>query len=238
MYKISTFSRHDCFNDMDTTTYDSIELIQKYFPSLTGSQTEAFARLGDLYRDWNAKINVISRADTDNLYCRHVLHSLSIAAFLGPLSDGTTFMDLGTGGGFPGIPLAIFYPDCRFHLIDRIGKKIKVAADIAEQVGLTNVTFQHGDSGECHGRFDYVVSRAVMSLDALWKACSRNIDGTSPRRNRYAPGLVCLKGGNLDEEIAALKRPVVEVPVTDFFNESFFETKDIVYVPFNVKAKC
>lgn len=235
LYKISTFILQDCFTDMDTMTNDNIDLIKKYFPALTPGQTDAFAQLGDLYREWNAKINVISRADTDNLYCRHVLHSLAIAAFLGELLPGTTFMDLGTGGGFPGIPLAIFYPECRFHLIDRIGKKIKVASDIASRIGLNNISFQHGDSGECHEKFDYVVSRAVMPLDALWKACSRNIDVASPRKNRYTPGLVCLKGGDLDAEIAALRRPAMEVPVTDFFSESFFETKDIVYVPSKTK---
>ena len=211
---------------------DSVDLVTRYFDSLEPQAREAFAALGDLYRDWNAKINVISRADTDNIYCRHVLHSLALAAFFGPLADGTSLMDLGCGGGFPGIPLAIMYPQCRFHLIDRIGKKIKVAQSIAEAVGLTNVTFQHGDSGECHARFDYVVSRAVMPLDGLVKACSRNIDTASPRPNRYAPGLVCLKGGDLTEEIAAVRRPVVEIPVTDFFSEPFFDTKKVVYVPF------
>ena len=211
---------------------DSVDLVTRYFDSLEPQAREAFAALGDLYRDWNAKINVISRADTDNIYCRHVLHSLALAAFFGPLADGTSLMDLGCGGGFPGIPLAIMYPQCRFHLIDRIGKKIKVAQSIAEAVGLTNVTFQHGDSGECHERFDYVVSRAVMPLDGLVKACSRNIDTASLRPNRYAPGLVCLKGGDLAEEIAAVRRPVVEIPVTDFFSEPFFDTKKVVYVPF------
>lgn len=211
---------------------DSVDLVTRYFDSLEPQAREAFAALGDLYRDWNAKINVISRADTDNIYCRHVLHSLVLAAFFGPLADGTSLMDLGCGGGFPGIPLAIMYPQCRFHLIDRIGKKIKVAQSIAEAVGLTNVTFQHGDSGECHARFDYVVSRAVMPLDGLVKACSRNIDTASPRPNRYAPGLVCLKGGDMTEEIAAVRRPVVEIPVTDFFSEPFFDTKKVVYVPF------
>lgn len=211
---------------------DSVDLITRYFDSLEPQAREAFAALGDLYRDWNAKINVISRADTDNIYCRHVLHSLALAAFFGPLADGTSLMDLGCGGGFPGIPLAIMYPQCRFHLIDRIGKKVKVAQSIAEAVGLTNVTLQHGDSGECHERFDYVVSRAVMPLDGLVKACSRNIDTASPRPNRYSPGLVCLKGGDLTEETAAVRRPVVEIPVTDFFSEPFFDTKKVVYVPF------
>ncbi len=217
---------------MDISTPDTVDLIKKYFPALSAEQLEAFGRLGDLYREWNAKINVVSRADTDNLYCRHVLHSLALAAFFGDLADGTSLMDLGCGGGFPGIPLAIFYPGCRFHLIDRIGKKIRVASEVAQAVGLKNVTFQHGDSGECHERFDYVVSRAVMPLDGLVKACSRNIVTAPAHANRYAPGLACLKGGDLEEEIAAVRRPVVEIPVTDFFSEPFFATKEIVYVPF------
>lgn len=213
------------------TLHDSVDIIKRYFPALTDSQMEAYRRLEELYTDWNSKINVISRADTGNLYTRHVLHSLAIAAFLGELREGTCIMDLGTGGGFPGIPLAIFYPQCKFHLIDRIGKKIKVAADIAAQIGLDNVSFRHGDSGECHDKFSYVVSRAVMPLDALVKACSKNIDRSSTLPGKYAPGLVCLKGGDLAEEIAATKRTVVDVPVTDFFSEPFFETKEIIYVP-------
>lgn len=217
---------------MDTDRTDGPALVSKYFPQLDSRQLEAFAALGDLYRDWNSKINVISRSDTDNLYCRHILHSLAIAAFLGPLEAGTTFMDLGCGGGFPGIPLAILYPGCSFHLIDRIDKKIRVASEIAQAIGLTNVSFRHGDSGECHDRFDYVVSRAVMQLGALVKASSPNIVRSWERSNRYAPGLICLKGGDLADEIKAVGRPVVEVPVTDFFNEPFFETKEIVYVPF------
>ena len=161
-----------------------------------------------------------------------MLHSLAIAKFLGELAPGTVVMDLGTGGGFPGIPLAIFYPQCRFHLIDRIGKKIRVATEVAAAVGLDNVTFQHGDSGECRERFDYVVSRAVMPLDGLLKACSKNIDCSNRRHNNMAPGLVCLKGGDLAAEFAGVNRPIIEVPVSDYFSESFFETKEVVYVPF------
>ena len=140
--------------------------ILKYFPALTPTQREQFARLGELYPEWNDKINVISRKDIVNLYLHHVLHSLAIARFITPVSD-TRFLDMGTGGGFPGIPLAIMWPDCRFHLIDRVGKKIKVATAIADEIGLTNVTFQHGDIGECHGKYDFIVSRAVMQLDDL-----------------------------------------------------------------------
>lgn len=208
------------------------DLVTKYFPALDARQVEAYSRLEALYTDWNSKINVISRADTGNLYCRHVLHSLAIAKFLGELAPGTSIMDLGTGGGFPGIPLAIFYPQCRFHLIDRIGKKIRVATEIAAAVGLENVTFRHGDSGECRERYDYVVSRAVMPLDGLLKACSKNIDASNRLRNNMAPGLVCLKGGDLAAEFAAVNRPIVEVPVSDYFSEPFFETKEVVYVPF------
>lgn len=216
---------------MDITS-EGMSLLTKYFPGLSGTQSEAFARLGDLYTEWNSKINVISRADTDNLYCRHILHSLALAAFFGELQPGTRILDLGTGGGFPGIPLAIMYPECRFHLIDRIGKKIRVASEIAAAAGLKNVTFQHGDSGECHDKFEYVVSRAVMPLPDLLKASSKNIDSQSKLQNRYAPGLACLKGGDLSDEIKGIKRPVIEIPVNEFFAEDFFDTKEIVYVPF------
>lgn len=207
-----------------------ISLLTKYFPDLTESQRNQYAMLGSLYPEWNEKINVISRKDIENLYPNHILHSLGIAAFLGKLQEGTAFVDLGTGGGFPGIPLAIFYPDCKFHLIDRIGKKIRVAQSIAEAVGLTNVTFQHGDMGECHEQFDYVVSRAVMPLPDLVKITRNNVAKKS--RNKYANGLVCLKGGDLEEEIKATRMPVMDYPLTDFFNEPFFATKSLLYVPY------
>lgn len=214
------------------TTDENINTLRRYFPELTDGQLEAFVALKDLYRDWNNKINVISRSDTDNLFERHILHSLAIAKFFGPLADGTRLMDLGCGGGFPGVPLAIFYPECHFHLIDRIGKKILVASEIAKSIGLKNVTFQHGDSGECHEHFDYVVSRAVMSLPALVKAAAHNITTKGRPGNKYAPGLVCLKGGDLSEELEATKAPAMELDISDFFSEDFFRTKKIVYVPF------
>lgn len=205
--------------------------ILKYFPSLTETQRNRFAMLRDLYTEWNAKVNVISRKDIDNLYLKHVLHSLAIARFLGELSDGTTMLDMGTGGGFPGIPLAISYPECRFHLIDRIGKKINVAREIAKALELRNVTFQHGDIGECRERYDYVVSRAVMTLNSLVPLIVKNIKRDSNDANRYSPGLICLKGGDLTEESLGVKYPVLEFPINEFFNEEFFDTKKIVYVP-------
>lgn len=207
-----------------------METIQKYFDSLSDEQIRQFAALGDLYADWNAKINVISRKDIDNLYLKHVLHSLAIARFWGPLESGTTVLDMGTGGGFPGIPLAIAYPDCRFHLIDRIGKKIRVATEISRAIGLKNVTFQHGDIGECRERYDYVVSRAVMALDALVSLIVKNIAQQTRPSNRYDNGLVCLKGGDIEAESKDIRYPVIEYPVNEFFNEEFFDTKKLVYV--------
>lgn len=208
-----------------------MELIRKYFPGLSAVQDEQLARLGELYPEWNTKINVISRKDIQNLYINHVLHSLCIARFWGELAPGTTVMDLGTGGGFPGIPLAVMYPGVKFHLIDRIAKKLRVATDIAEQIGLHNVTFQHGDSGECHERFDYVVSRAVMPLDKLVRLVTRNIVRCGRPGNRYAPGLVCLKGGDLTEESAGVQYPVVEFELAEFIPEDAYDTKKLVYVP-------
>jgi 16S rRNA (guanine527-N7)-methyltransferase len=203
-------------------------IIDKYFPGLSDKQKTQFAQLGPLYAEWNDKINVISRKDIDNLYPHHILHSLAIGKFISPVA-GTEFMDFGCGGGFPGIPLAILWPDCNFHLIDRVGKKIRVATEVATAIGLTNVTFQHGDAGECHRQFDYVVSRAVMRLEALAPLAKRNISTTS--RNKLPNGLICLKGGNLDSEMEATGGDILEVPLTDYFQESFFETKKLIYKP-------
>lgn len=205
---------------------EGIEILSKYF-SYTEKQKEQFAKLGILYPDWNSKINVISRKDIDNLYVNHILHSLAIAKFINPV-EGTKILDMGTGGGFPGIPLAIMWPDCKFHLIDRIGKKIKVAENIAEAIGLTNVTFQHGDIGECHDKYDFVVSRAVMRLDELVPLIKKNISPIS--RNAFPNGLICLKGGNLDSEISKVKYPIMEESIDCFFTEPFFETKKLIYV--------
>lgn len=202
--------------------------VLKYFPNITDIQIRQFKQMGSLYPEWNSKINVISRKDIDNLYMNHILHSLSIAKFMIPI-DGTSFLDMGTGGGFPGIPLATMFPNCKFHLIDRIGKKIKVATEIAKEIGLKNVTFQQGDIGECRNKYDYVVSRAVMRLDELLPLIRKNI--AKENKNKYQNGLICLKGGNLDEELNIVNYPVIDFPITEFFNEPFFETKKIIYVP-------
>lgn len=206
---------------------DSINVIEKYFPGLSGKQREQFEKLGPLYADWNSKINVISRKDIDNLYTNHILHSLAIAKFLQP-APGTTFLDMGTGGGFPGIPLAIMYPECRFHLIDRIGKKIKVAQAIAETIGLTNVTFQHGDIGECRQKYDYVVSRAVMRLDELLPLIKKNVGGK--QRNGVPNGLICLKGGDISDELRAARTAELVDELRNYFDEEYFATKKLVYV--------
>lgn len=205
-----------------------MEEILNYFPNLTEMQRSRFGALHSLYEEYNAKINVISRKDIDNLYVNHVLHSLAIAKFITPV-EGTEFIDLGCGGGFPGIPLAIMWPQCRFHLIDRIGKKVKVAQEISQAINLTNVTFQHGDSGECHRKFDYVVSRAVMTLPELVKA-SRHLVGNK-QRNKLPNGLICLKGGDLSAEIADTKRDILDVPVAEYFTEEYFKTKFLLYLP-------
>lgn len=204
-----------------------MEEILKYFPGLTPVQIEQLRMLGPLYRDWNEKINVISRKDIDNLYTHHILHSLAIARFFTP-APGTTFLDMGTGGGFPGIPLAIMWPDCRFHLIDRIGKKIRVATEIASAVGLKNATSQHGDIGECREKYNFVVSRAVMRLEALLPLIRKNI--AAKDSSKLPNGLIVLKGGDLDGEMRGVNMPVLEVPLSDWYSEEFFETKKLLYV--------
>lgn len=206
---------------------DSVSVIERYFSGLSAKQHEQFEKLGPLYADWNSKINVISRKDIDNLYTNHILHSLAIAKFLQP-APGTIFLDMGTGGGFPGIPLAIMYPECRFHLIDRIGKKIKVAQAIAEAIGLTNVTFQHGDIGECRQKFDYVVSRAVMRLDELLPLIKKNVGGK--QRNGVPNGLICLKGGDISDELRAARADELVDELCNYFDEEYFATKKLVYV--------
>lgn len=203
------------------------DIIYKYFDGLTDLQKKQFNMLGELYPEWNSKINVISRKDIDNLYPNHILHSLAIAKFITP-SEGTAFLDMGTGGGFPGIPLAIMFPQCSFHLIDRIGKKIKVAQAIAEEIGLKNVTFQHGDIGECREKFDFVVSRAVMRLDELIPLVRKNI--SRMQRNGIPNGVICLKGGELTDELQKSPGCPLTDCLSDYFDEPFFETKKLVFV--------
>ncbi len=205
-----------------------INEIFKNFPHLSPTQREQFEEMARLYPEWNDKINVISRKDIDNLCVNHILHSLAIAKFIS-FKEGSRVMDIGTGGGFPGIPLAVMFPEVKFHLIDRIGKKLRVASDVAEHLGLTNVTFQHGDVGECHELFDFVVSRAVMPQPDLLRLIRKNI---SPKGCNAIPnGLITLKGGDLRSELGGLLSSSEIIPISDFFPQPFFETKMIVYTP-------
>lgn len=204
-----------------------MELILKYFPDLTEEQKRQFAALYDLYTDWNSKINVISRKDIENLYEHHVLHSLGIAKVI-RFKPGTKVMDLGTGGGFPGIPLAILFPEVQFHLVDSIGKKVRVATEIAGSIGLKNVTTRHARAEEEKQLFDFVVSRAVMPLTDLLKIIRKNI---SPKQQNALPnGLICLKGGELKRETMPVKNKTTMWNLKEFFGEEFFETKKVVYV--------
>lgn len=207
---------------------EQLEILKGYFPHLSPQQAEQYAALYDLYADWNAKINVISRKDIDNLYLHHVLHSLGITEML-HFKEGSEVMDFGTGGGFPGIPLAIFFPEVHFHLIDSIGKKIKVGQAVAEAIGLKNVTFSHCRGEEEKGKFDFVVSRAVMPLAALVKIVRKNI--RREQRNALPNGVICLKGGELEHEIQPFHKQAITLNLSDSFKETYFETKKVVYVP-------
>lgn len=203
------------------------DVIKKYFVDLSEEQIAQFEKLGTLYPEWNEKINVISRKDIDNLYVNHILHSLGIAKFT-DFKSGSKILDMGTGGGFPGIPLAILFPEVKFHLVDRIGKKIKVAQDIADKIGLKNVTTQHGDVKEVKGTFDYVVSRAVMNLDELVSVVRRSVSHSCI--NALPNGLICLKGGDLQVELKKYKKVSLVADLSDYFSEEFFNTKKVVYV--------
>ncbi len=202
-------------------------MIEQYF-RLTEHQAQQFAALDALYRDWNAKINVISRKDIDHLYEHHVLHSLAIAKLL-PFQPSTTIMDVGTGGGFPGIPLAIMFPECQFLLIDSIGKKIKVASEVAQALGLTNVVCKQERAEEEKQKFDFVVSRAVMPLPDLVKLVRKNI--SDKHRNAVPNGLVVLKGGDLQAEIAPFIKKAEVTPCSQWFKGKWFETKQVIYLP-------
>lgn len=205
-----------------------MELIRQYFPNLTPTQLEQFEQLYDLYYDWNSKINVISRKDIENLYLHHVLHSLSIAQIIN-FKSSTSILDVGTGGGFPGIPLAIMFPKVKFTLIDSIGKKIKVGIEVANAIGLKNIDFKHQRVQEEKGKYDFVVSRAVMPLDDLVKLVKKNCSKTNI--NAIPNGLICLKGGELQHEILPYKNIADTYNISDFFKEEFFKTKKVVYVP-------
>ena len=206
---------------------NGVKLLLKYFPDLTEEQRKQFAALYELYIDWNSKINVISRKDIENLYEHHVLHSLGIARVI-RFRAGSSVMDLGTGGGFPGIPLAILFPDTKFHLVDSIGKKVRVATEVANAIGLKNVTFRHARAEEEKQTFDFVVSRAVMPLADLIKIIRKNI---SPKQQNALPnGLICLKGGELEHEAMPFKHKTSMHNLNEDFDEKFFQTKKVVYV--------
>ena len=202
--------------------------ILKYFPYLTEKQKNQYSALYELYVDWNSKINVISRKDIDNLYERHVLHSLGIAEFI-KFKPNSAILDVGTGGGFPGIPLAILFPEVQFTLIDSIGKKIKVGTEVANAIGLKNITLNHLRIQDEKGKFDFVVSRAVMPLDELVKLVKKNI---SPKQQNALPnGLICLKGGELQHEILHFKNIAETCELGEIFEGEFFKTKKVVYLP-------
>ena len=201
--------------------------IKKYFTHLTEQQTVMFAALFDLYADWNAKINVISRKDIENLYLHHVLHSLAIAKII-DFRPGTNIIDVGTGGGFPGIPLAIMFPECRFCLLDSVGKKIKVASEVASALGLANCTFAHKRMEDERGLFEFAVSRAVMPLSDLVKVSRKNI--SKEQKNALPNGIICLKGGELQAELKQYLRIASVYNVSHFFDEEYFKTKKVVYL--------
>lgn len=202
---------------------DSSEIILKYFPKITSHQKDQFDKLGTLYEDWNSKINVISRKDMDHFYERHVLHSLAIAKFIS-FKQGCRVLDVGTGGGFPGVPLSILFPEVHFTLVDSIGKKIKIVEAVAGELGLTNVKAVNARAETIPGQFDFVVSRATAPLSDLVKWTLQRI------HKQGGNGLIALKGGDLDEELKGFKKVKTE-PVSEYFKEPFFETKQIVFLP-------
>lgn len=204
-----------------------MELIKKYFPDLTETQLKQYEALDALYHDWNQKINVISRKDIDNLYEHHVLHSLAIAKAI-HFRPGTEILDFGTGGGFPGIPLAIMFPECRFKLIDGTGKKIKVATEVANAIGLTNVEATHLRGEDEKGKYDFIVSRAVMPLPDLMKIVRKNIG--KKQQNSLPNGVIVLKGGDLTEELRPYKNVADKTELTNWFGEEWFKEKYLIYL--------
>lgn len=205
-----------------------MDAILKYFPTLSDTQKQQIAMLDSLYRDWNAKINVISRKDIDNLYVHHVLHSMAIAKALS-FKPGTKILDFGTGGGFPGIPLAILFPEVEFKLIDGTGKKIRVATEVANAIGLKNIVAQHQRGEEEKDKYDFIVSRAVMPLPDMVKIVRKNISKT--QRNAMLNGIFVLKGGDLDAEIHNYRKNVEVLPISNWFEDQWFKEKNVIYLP-------
>jgi 16S rRNA (guanine527-N7)-methyltransferase len=204
-----------------------MHLILKYFPNLTAAQINQFETLEELYQDWNLKINVVSRKDIDELYLRHVLHSLAIAKIV-EFKGGSRILDVGTGGGFPGIPLAILFPECQFHLVDSIAKKIKVVDEVKNGLGLTNVKTYHSRVEDIQGNYDFIVSRAVAAMPTFVHWVKGKI--AKKQNNALRNGIIYLKGGDLEEELKNYKSAKV-YNISDFFEEAFFDTKKIVYLP-------
>lgn len=205
-----------------------MNIIQKYFPQLSAEQQHQVALLDELYRDWNAKINVISRKDIDNLYEHHVLHSMAIAKMVN-FRPGTRILDFGTGGGFPGIPLAILFPECQFKLIDGTGKKIRVAQEVAQAIGLKNCNPVHLRGEEEKDKYDFIVSRAVMTLPDLVKIVKKNI--AKEQKNALPNGIICLKGGNLEGELQPYRKYVEKTELSQWFSEEWFKEKYVIYLP-------
>lgn len=203
------------------------EIIFQYFKDINDEQRAQFRALGPLYQEWNAKINVISRKDIDNLYMHHVLHSLGIAKVVN-FRQGSNILDIGTGGGFPGIPLAILFPNCKFKLIDSIGKKTRVAAAVANAIGLKNVVVEHRNVIEEKNKYDFVVSRAVMNAADLVKLIRKNV--SKEQRNALPNGLICLKGGDMTEEVAPFKNHSEIWELKSYFDDEFFDTKKVMYI--------
>jgi len=205
-----------------------MDIIQKYFPELPAKQLDQLDSLKELYANWNEKINVISRKDIDQLYERHVLHSLAIAKIIS-FKPTTKILDVGTGGGFPGIPLAIVFPECKFHLVDSIGKKIKVVQEISNSLGLQNIEAEQIRAEKLKNRYDFIVSRAVTAFPAFYNWTRDKVNKDS--KNDLKNGILYLKGGDLSEELKKFESKISTYKISEFFNESFFETKKVIYLP-------
>lgn len=207
----------------------NVELIYRFFPSLTDRQKEQFSLLPSLYLDWNSKINVISRKDVDNLVCNHILHSLAIAKFISFKPD-TTILDIGTGGGFPGIPLAIIFPEAKFTLIDSIGKKLKVVDDVILKTGLENVKTIHTRAENLNDKYQFIISRGALSMDILRGLAQKLIDRKN-QKNGIPNGIIALKGGSLDAELRNVKNIAVQEDILEYFDLPFFDSKKVVFLP-------